>query len=60
MERMLQFVIGSVDWSRKVSIPTKAIAQAMINCTLHATSDGPAVNILDNQTILNLSKNNEN
>jgi len=55
---MLQFVIGSVDWSRKVSIPTKAIAQAMMNCTLHATSDGP-VNILDNQTILNLSQNNK-
>lgn len=54
-EKVLQVTIGSLDRWRKVSIPTKAVAQAMVNCTLRPISDN-AVDILEHNQILNMSK----
>ncbi|XP_057371983.1 oxidoreductase HTATIP2-like [Daphnia carinata] len=56
LEKVLQVTIGSVDRWRKVSIPTKAVAQAMVNCTLQPISDKP-VDILEHSQIFNTSQN---
>nr|CAH0099106.1 unnamed protein product [Daphnia galeata] len=60
LEKILQFTIGSLDWWRKVSIPTNTVAHAMINCSLQTASNQQPVKIvLENTDIFNLSKIHE-
>lgn len=54
LEKVLQLTIGSVDRWGKVSIPTKTVAQAMVNNTLEAPTE-KQVNIIEHNQIFQLA-----